>query len=152
MQLSIIEYARHVVGLKDANSAEFDPQTANPVIDLMPEQKKVKQLGGTMRLGKYPCQLAPESKAAKLYGEELIYERHRHRFEVNNDYRDQLEQAGVLFAGKSPDNHIVEMMEIPDHPWFVAAQFHPEFKSRPNRPHPLFRGFVAAAKEKGEKE
>lgn len=152
MQLSIIEYARHVVGLKDANSAEFDPQTANPVIDLMPEQKKVKQLGGTMRLGKYPCHLAPESKAAKLYGEELIYERHRHRFEVNNDYRDQLEQAGALFAGKSPDNHIVEMMEIPDHPWFVAAQFHPEFKSRPNRPHPLFRGFVAAAKEKGEKE
>ena len=151
MQLSIIEYARHILGLKDANSAEFDPQTKNPVIDLMPEQKKVKQLGGTMRLGKYPCHLDPESKAAKLYGEELIYERHRHRFEVNNDYRDRLEQAGVLFAGKSPDNRIVEMMELPEHPWFVAAQFHPEFKSRPNRPHPLFRGFVAAAKEKAEK-
>ena len=151
MQLSIIEYARHVAGMETANSAEFDPETKYPVIDLMPEQKQVKQLGGTMRLGQYPCLLAPESKAAALYGESLIYERHRHRYEVNNDFRDQLEQAGVLFAGKSPDGRIVEMMEIPDHPWFIAAQFHPEFKSRPNRPHPLFRGFVCAAKaKKGE--
>lgn len=151
MQLSIIEYARHVAGMATANSAEFDPETQYPVIDLMPEQKQVKQLGGTMRLGQYPCLLAPESKAAALYGESLIYERHRHRYEVNNDFRDQLEQAGVLFAGKSPDGRIVEMMEIPDHPWFIAAQFHPEFKSRPNRPHPLFRGFVCAAKaKKGE--
>ena len=115
------------------------------------EQKQVKQLGGTMRLGQYPCLLAPESQAAALYGESLIYERHRHRYEVNNDFRDQLERAGVLFAGKSPDGRIVEMMEIPDHPWFIAVQFHPEFKSRPNRPHPLFRGFVCAAKaKKGE--
>lgn len=151
MQLSIIEYARHVAGMETANSAEFDPETKYPVIDLMPEQKQVKQLGGTMRLGQYPCLLAPESQAAALYGESLIYERHRHRYEVNNDFRDQLEQAGVLFAGKSPDGRIVEMMEIPDHPWFIAVQFHPEFKSRPNRPHPLFRGFVCAAKaKKGE--
>ena len=151
MQLSIIEYARHVAGMASANSAEFDPETKYPVIDLMPEQKQVKQLGGTMRLGQYPCLLAPESKAAALYEESLIYERHRHRYEVNNDFRDQLEQAGVLFAGKSPDGRIVEMMEIPDHPWFIAVQFHPEFKSRPNRPHPLFRGFVCAAKaKKGE--
>ena len=151
MQLSIIEYARHVAGMATANSAEFDPETKYPVIDLMPEQKQVKQLGGTMRLGQYPCLLAPESKAAALYEESLIYERHRHRYEVNNDFRDQLEQAGVLFAGKSPDGRIVEMMEIPDHPWFIAVQFHPEFKSRPNRPHPLFRGFVCAAKaKKGE--
>lgn len=147
MQLAIIEYARNVVGLADANSAEFDPQTPNPVIDLMPEQKDVVQLGGTMRLGRYPCKLTPGSKAEALYGESLISERHRHRFEVNNDYREDLEKAGVVFGGKSPDNRIIEMMELADHPWFVASQFHPEFKSRPNRPHPLFKGFVRAAKE-----
>lgn len=147
MQLAIVEYSRNILGISDANSAEFDPQSQNHVIDLMPEQKDVVQLGGTMRLGKYPCKLTPGSKAAELYGEPLIYERHRHRFEVNNDYRDRLEQAGMVFAGKSPDNHIVEMMELPNHPWFMGSQFHPEFKSRPNRPHPLFKGFVGAAKE-----
>lgn len=148
MQMAIVEYSRHVLGLEDANSAEFDPQSSNPVIDLMPEQKDVVQLGGTMRLGKYPCKLQPGTKAFELYDEQpLISERHRHRYEVNNDYRDRLEEAGVVFCGKSPDNRIVEMMELPNHPWFMGAQFHPEFKSRPNRPHPLFRGFVGAAKE-----
>ncbi|WP_283607751.1 CTP synthase [Faecalispora anaeroviscerum] len=148
MQMAIVEYSRHVLGLEDANSAEFDPQSSNPVIDLMPEQKDVVQLGGTMRLGKYPCKLLPGTKAFELYDEQpLISERHRHRYEVNNDYRDRLEAAGVIFCGKSPDNRIVEMMELPGHPWFMGAQFHPEFKSRPNRPHPLFRGFVGAAKE-----
>ena len=148
MQMAIVEYSRHVLGLEDANSAEFDPQTSNPVIDLMPEQKDVVQLGGTMRLGKYPCKLLVGSKASELYDEQpLISERHRHRYEVNNDYRDRLEAAGVVFCGRSPDNRIVEMMELPHHPWFIGAQFHPEFKSRPNRPHPLFRGFVGAAKE-----
>lgn len=148
MQMAIVEYSRHVLGLEDANSAEFDPQTNNPVIDLMPEQKDVVQLGGTMRLGKYPCKLLPDTKASALYDEQaLISERHRHRYEVNNDYRDQLESAGVVFCGRSPDNRIVEMMELPNHPWFMGAQFHPEFKSRPNRPHPLFQGFVGAAKE-----
>ena len=148
MQLAIVEYSRNVLGLADANSAEFDPQSQNHVIDLMPEQKDVVQRGGTMRLGQYPCKLTPGTKAFELYGKQpLISERHRHRFEVNNDYRDRLEQAGIVFCGKSPDNHIVEMMELPNHPWFVGAQFHPEFKSRPNRPHPLFNGLVGAAKE-----
>jgi CTP synthase len=148
MQLALVEYARYAMGLADANSAEFDPQSDHPVIDLMPEQKDVVQLGGTMRLGKYPCKLQKGTKAYKLYGNvPLIYERHRHRFEVNNDYRDQFEKAGVVFCGRSPDDRIVEMMEIPEHPWFMGAQFHPEFKSRPNRPHPLFQGLIAAAKE-----
>jgi CTP synthase len=148
MQLALVEYARYAMGLTDANSAEFDPQSDHPVIDLMPEQKDVVQLGGTMRLGKYPCKLQKGTKAYKLYGNvPLIYERHRHRFEVNNDYRDQFEKAGVVFCGRSPDDRIVEMMEIPEHPWFMGAQFHPEFKSRPNRPHPLFQGLIAAAKE-----
>ena len=148
MQMAIVEYSRHVLGLEDANSAEFDPQTSNPVIDLMPEQKDVVQLGGTMRLGKYPCKLLAGTRAFELYDEQpLISERHRHRYEVNNDYRDHLEAAGIVFCGKSPDNRIVEMMELPSHPWFMGAQFHPEFKSRPNRPHPLFRGFIGAAKE-----
>ena len=148
MQLALIEIARDVLGLADANSAEFDPQSRNCVIDLMPEQKNVQQLGGTMRLGKYPCKLLPGTKAADLYGNvPLIYERHRHRYEVNNDYRSRFEGAGVIFSGRLPDDRIVEMMELPDHPWFLGSQFHPEFKSRPNRPHPLFRGLVAAAKE-----
>lgn len=145
MQVAVIEFARNVLGLADANSAEIDPETANPVIDIMPEQKNVSEMGGTMRLGQYPCVLNPESKSYQLYGASMIYERHRHRYEVNNDYREEFVQHGVIFAGTSPDNHIVEMMEIPAHPWFVACQFHPEFKSRPNRPHPLFRGFVSAA-------
>ncbi|XOQ49270.1 MAG: CTP synthase [Eubacteriales bacterium] len=146
MQLMIVEYARNVLGLADANSAEFDPQSKNHVIDLMPEQKDVVQIGGTMRLGQYPCKLVQGTKAAALYGDTpLISERHRHRFEVNNAYRERLEKAGMVFCGKSPDEHIVEMMELPDHPWFLGSQFHPEFKSRPNRPHPLFKGLVGAA-------
>ncbi len=145
MQVAVIEFARNVLGLADACSAEINPETTNPVIDILPEQKNVSEMGGTMRLGQYPCVLNPESKSYQLYGASMIYERHRHRYEVNNDYREEFVQHGVIFAGTSPDNHIVEMMEIPAHRWFVACQFHPEFKSRPNRPHPLFRGFVSAA-------
>ena len=145
MQIAIIEFARNVLGLENANSAEINPDTPYPVIDILPEQKNVTDMGGTMRLGQYPCVLNPDSKAFELYGEKLIYERHRHRYEVNNEYRQQLLDGGMIFAGTSPDNHIVEMVEIPNHPWFVAGQFHPEFKSRPNKPHPLFRGFVTAA-------
>lgn len=147
MQIAIIEFARNVLGLKDANSAEINPETPYPVIDILPEQKNVEEMGGTMRLGQYPCVLNPDSKAYELYGATMIYERHRHRYEVNNDYRAELLKGGMTFAGTSPDNHIVEMIEIPSHPWFVAGQFHPEFKSRPNKPHPLFRGFVTAAAE-----
>ena len=148
MQLALVEIARHMLDLADANSSEFDPQSENCVIDLMPEQKDVQQLGGTMRLGKYPCKLTPGTKAAELYGNaSLIYERHRHRFEVNNDYREQFEKAGVVFSGRLPDNRIVEMMELSSHMWFMGSQFHPEFRSRPNRPHPLFKGLVAAALE-----
>ncbi len=147
MQLALIEYSRSVLGLEDANSAEFDPQSKNLVIDLMPEQKDVVQLGGTMRLGKYPCKLLAGSKASQIYGNApLINERHRHRFEVNNEYRRRLEEAGIVFSGKSPDDHIIEMMELPTHPWFLGAQFHPELRSRPNRPHPLFQGLIGAAK------
>ena len=145
MQIAIIEFARNVLGLKDANSAEINPETPYPVIDILPEQKDVTDMGGTMRLGQYPCSLNPKSKAYELYGASMIYERHRHRYEVNNDYRTDLLKGGMIFAGTSPDNHIVEMVEIPSHPWFVAGQFHPEFKSRPNKPHPLFRGFVTAS-------
>lgn len=147
MQIAIIEFARNVLGMKGANSAEINPDTPYPVIDILPEQKGITDMGGTMRLGKYPCVLNTESKAYALYGEKEIWERHRHRYEVNNDYRDDLKKGGMIFAGTSPDNHIVEMVEIPNHPWFVAGQFHPEFKSRPNIPHPLFRGFVTAAAE-----
>lgn len=152
MQIAIIEFARHVLGMNGANSAEIDPDTPFPVIDILPEQKEVTDMGGTMRLGQYPCTLNPESKSYELYGASMIYERHRHRYEVNNDYRNDLLSGGMIFAGTSPDNHIVEMVEIPNHPWFVACQFHPEFKSRPNKPHPLFRGFVtAASKHKNSK-
>ena len=147
MQIALVEYARDVAGMPGAHSAEIDPETPYPVIDLMPEQKEVAQLGGTMRLGKYPCKLREGSRSLQMYGQNLIYERHRHRYEVNNDYRARLEEAGLNFVGQSPDGRIVEMLELPQHPWFVAVQFHPEFKSRPNRPHPLFRGFVEAAKE-----
>lgn len=147
MQIAIIEFARNVLGLKNANSAEINPETTYPVIDILPEQKNVTDMGGTMRLGQYPCTLNPESKAFEMYGASMIYERHRHRYEVNNDYRQELLAGGMIFAGTSPDNHIVEMIEIPNHPWFVAGQFHPEFKSRPNKPHPLFTGFVSAAAE-----
>ena len=152
MQIAIIEFARHVLGMNGANSAEINPDTPFPVIDILPEQKEVTDMGGTMRLGQYPCTLNPESKSYELYGASMIYERHRHRYEVNNDYRNDLLSGGMIFAGTSPDNHIVEMVEIPNQPWFVACQFHPEFKSRPNKPHPLFRGFVtAASKHKNSK-
>ena len=142
MQLSIVEFARNVVGWNDAHSAELDPSTTHPVIHLMPDQNGVEDIGGTLRLGSYPCVLAKDSKAYALYGEETIHERHRHRYEVNNYYRDDLEKNGMKLSGLSPDGRIVEMLEIPEHPWFVATQAHPELKSRPNRPHPLFRGRV----------
>ena len=149
MQMAVVEFARHAAGLADAHSAEFDPETANPVIHLMPDQNGITDIGGTLRLGSYPCRLTKDSLAYSVYGEELIHERHRHRYEVNNDYRDILTKAGMKFSGLSPDGHIIEMAEIPSHPWFIATQAHPEFKSRPNRPHPLFREFVKAASEKG---
>lgn len=145
MQLAIVEFARHVAGLEDADSIEFHPETTHPVIALMPDQNGVTDLGGTLRLGSYPCHLEEGSLAYELYGTSDIKERHRHRYEVNNEYRDILSKAGMRFSGLSPDGHIVEVCELPDHPFFIATQAHPEFKSRPNRPHPLFRGFVTAA-------
>ena len=147
MQAAVCEFARDVAGMPGATSAEFDENAEFPVIDLMPEQEDVEDKGGTMRLGAYPCKVAPESVAFKAYGEEIIYERHRHRYEVNNAFRDRLAEAGLVISGVSPDDRLVEMIELPDHPWFVASQGHPEFKSRPTRPHPLFRDFVAAALE-----
>ncbi|MDR5658773.1 CTP synthase [Serpentinicella sp. ANB-PHB4] len=146
MQLAVIEFARNVVGLKGAHSAELEPTTPYPVIDLMPEQKDVQDKGGTMRLGLYPCKVYPETKAHASYNEDLIYERHRHRYEFNNEFRDQLTESGLTISGISPDERLVEIVEIKDHPWYVAGQFHPEFKSRPTRPHPLFRDFISAAK------
>jgi CTP synthase len=145
MQMAVIEYARHIVGMAGANSSEIDPSTPYPVIDLLPEQKDIEDLGGTMRLGLYPCKIVPGTLAAQAYGEELVYERHRHRYEFNNEYREQIETAGLRVSGTSPDGRLVEMIELPDHPWFLAVQFHPEFTSRPNRPQPLFREFVGAA-------
>jgi CTP synthase len=145
LQCGVIEFARSVVGERDANSTEFDLFTEAPVIDYMPDQRDVDEKGGTMRLGLYPAKLQPGTKVAAAYGSELIYERHRHRFEVSNRYREALENAGMLLAGQSPDGRLVEIVELRDHPWFVASQFHPEFKSRPEKPHPLFTGFVAAA-------
>jgi len=144
MQLAVIEFARNVAGLKGAHSSELDPNTPYPVIDLMPDQKDIENMGGTMRLGVYPCKIHDGTEAQAIYGEDLIYERHRHRYEFNNQYRDQLTEAGLVISGISPDERLVEMIELPDHPWFVAAQFHPEFKSRPNRSHPLFRDFIGA--------
>ena len=145
MQLALIEYSRHVLGFTDAHSAELDPSTTHPVIHLMPEQDGVEDIGGTLRLGSYPCVLDKESKAYELYGTETIHERHRHRYEVNNYYRDDFTKSGLKLSGLSPDGRIVEMLELPSHPWFIATQAHPEFKSRPNRPHPLFKGFIGAA-------
>ena len=147
LQIAVIEFARHVLGWKDANSAEFTADSQHLVIDLMPEQQGITAKGGTMRLGKYPCVLSPESKAYEYYGEGLIHERHRHRYEVNNDFREDIVARGLLPVGLSPDGTLVEMVENPACRWFVAAQFHPEFKSRPNKPHPLFNGFVKAALE-----
>ncbi len=145
LQCGVIEFARDVVGQAHANSTEFDLFTDAPVIDLMPDQRDVEDKGGSMRLGLYPARLTAGSRAAEAYGAEIIYERHRHRFEVNNDYRKALESSGMLVSGQSPDGRLVEIVELTDHPWFVASQFHPEFKSRPDRPHPLFLGFVRAA-------
>ncbi len=145
LQCAVIEFARQVIGSDDANSTEFDMFTTNPVIDFMPDQRDMEDKGGTMRLGLYPARLVEGSKARAAYGHEVVYERHRHRFEVNNRYRETLEAAGMLLSGQSPDGRLVEIVELKDHPWFVASQFHPEFKSRPERPHPLFDGFVAAA-------
>lgn len=144
MQCAVIEFARNVCGLQNANSSEFDADTPYPVIDLLPEQKDIEDKGGTMRLGISPAKLQSEGKAFAAYQDEVIYERHRHRYEVNNQFRTELEQAGLSFAGTSPDGRLVEITEYPEHPWFVASQFHPEFKSRPNRPHPLFREFIKA--------
>ena len=145
MQCSVIEWARHVAGLPGANSAEFDPHCANPVIGLLPEQEDVVDLGGTMRLGLYPCQVQPDSLAHKLYGKEVVYERHRHRYEFNNAYRAQLIETGYRISGTSLDGRLAEIVELPSHPFFLATQFHPEFLSRPSRPHPLFLGFMQAA-------
>jgi CTP synthase len=145
MQMAVIEFARHVVGLDGAHTEEVEPNTPHPVIHLLPEQRGIGDKGGTMRLGTYPCRLLPHSLAARVYGDTVIYERHRHRYEVNNEYRTLLERHGLVFSGVSPDNRLVEIIELPDHPFFLAGQFHPEFKSRPNRPHPVFVGLVRAA-------
>ncbi|WP_343250727.1 CTP synthase [Diplocloster hominis] len=145
MQLAIVEFARNVVGYPDAHSIELNPETGHPVIALMPDQNGVTDIGGTLRLGSYPCVLDETSAAYDLYNAKTVYERHRHRYEVNNDYRGVLQQNGLKLSGLSPDGRIVEMIELPGHPWFVATQAHPELKSRPNRPHPLFRGFIQAA-------
>lgn len=147
MQLAIVEISRHVIGFADAHSVELNPSTTHPVIHLMPEQDGVEDLGGTLRLGSYPCVLDENSKAYQLYKEKVIHERHRHRYEVNNYYREDYVKNGIKLSGLSPDGRIVEMIELEHHPWFVATQAHPEFKSRPNRPHPLFKGFIGAALE-----
>ncbi len=152
MQCAVIEYARNVVGLKGANSKEFDENPTYPVIDIMLEQKNVKGYGGTMRLGAYECHLKPDSVAAKAYGTEVISERHRHRYEVNNEYLDKIADAGLVFSGMSPDGMLAEVVELPKLDWFVACQFHPEFKSRPDRPHPLFKGLIDAALKHSEKK
>ncbi|HEY4551881.1 MAG TPA: CTP synthase [Bacillaceae bacterium] len=147
MQLASIEYARNVLGLETANSSEINPMTDHPVIALLPDQKDVEDLGGTLRLGLYPCKLQEGTKAYEVYKQPVVEERHRHRYEFNNEYRAQMEEAGFIFSGTSPDNRLVEIIEIADHPWFVACQFHPEFTSRPTRPQPLFYGFVQASLE-----
>jgi len=146
MQVMVIEYARHVLGSAEANSSEFDLETPYPVIDLLPEQHQVRGKGGTMRLGAYPCHLVNGTRAALAYGEPVVYERHRHRFEFNNDFRETLGRGGMVFSGLSPEKELVEISEVRDHPWMVGCQFHPEFRSRPNRSHPLFRDFIGAAK------
>ena len=145
MQCAVIEFARNVCGFEDANSSELNPETMHPVIDLMPEQKDVEDLGGTMRLGLYPCKVKEETLIKDAYNSNLIYERHRHRYEFNNEYRAKLEESGLILSGTSPDERLVECVEIKNHPWFVGVQYHPELKSRPNNPHPLFKKFVGAA-------
>lgn len=145
MQCSVIEFARNVLGYEGANSSEINPETKYPVIDLMSEQLKVEDLGGTMRLGLYPCKLSSGSMALKMYENDMIYERHRHRYEFNNDFRNEIISGGMNITGTSPDGKLVEIVEVKDHPWYVAVQFHPEFKSRPNKPHSLFKGFIKAS-------
>jgi len=142
-----IAFTRHVLGTTGVNITEFVPHTPHPVIDLMPAQPDITDKGGTMRLGRYPCTLVPGTRAHAVYGVDQIYERHRHRFDFNNKYRALLETAGLIISGHSPDGRLVEIIELRDHPWFVASQFHTEFRSRPNDPHQLFRGFVAAAEQ-----
>ncbi len=146
MQVMVVEFARYTFGSDEANSTEFAADNPYPIIDLLPEQKKVANKGGTMRLGNYPCKLIPGSRAARAYGQELVNERHRHRYEFNNEFCDTLKQAGLVFSGLSPDGRLVEVCELADHPWMVGCQFHPEFGSRPGHPHPLFRDFVGVAK------
>jgi len=145
MQISMIEFARNVCGLTDANSSEWDEATTHPIIHLMPDQNGVENMGGTLRLGNWPCALTEGTKTQEVYNTDLIQERHRHRYEFNNDYRAIMSEKGVIFSGLSPDEYLVEITELKDHPWYVGCQFHPEFKSRPNRPHPLFFGFVQAS-------
>jgi CTP synthase len=152
LQVAVIEFARDVAGLAGANSGEFDEAAHHKVIDLMPSQRNVADKGGTMRLGQWVCCLTPGSRAHAAYGEQIIFERHRHRYEFNNSYRKRLEAVGMVLSGRSADNRLVEIIELKDHPWFVATQFHPEFKSRPTRPHPLFRAFIGAAAERAERE
>ena len=147
LQVAVIEFARNVLGLADAHSSEFDAHSPDPVVDLMADQREVSDLGGTMRLGVYPCRLTEGTHAHAAYGDAVVYERHRHRWEVNNRYRDRLAVAGMQIAGVSPDDRLVEIIELADHPYFVGSQFHPEFRSRPNRPQPLFHGFIGAAKD-----
>jgi CTP synthase len=144
MQVATIEFARHVCGLKGANSTEFDDQAADPVICLLEEQKEVRNKGASMRLGSWPTMIMPDTLAHKLYGAKQAMERHRHRYEFNLSYRPMMEEKGLVVSGTSPDGRLVEMIELRDHPWFVACQFHPEFLSKPNAPHPLFKGFIAA--------
>ena len=152
MQMAVVEFARHVLSWEDANSTEFAPAVKHPVIDLMPDQAGVTDKGGTMRLGKYPCVLMEGSRSRSLYGMPEISERHRHRYEFNNQFRGPFQAAGLALTGTSPDGGLVEIVELPDHPWFVAAQFHPEFKSRPDRSHPLFYGFIEAALKYAENQ
>jgi len=150
MQIAVVEFARNVCGITAAHSVEMDPGTPDPVIDLMEEQHNIKNLGGTMRLGEYPCELDPDSRSFEAYGTDLIRERHRHRYEFNNNYRDIMASAGMRMAGVCPGRDLVEIIEIKGHPWFVGVQFHPELKSRPVRPHPLFTGFIKAARKRAD--
>jgi CTP synthase len=148
MQCAVVDFAREVLDSEDANSTEFNAFTPHPVIDLLPEQRDVEDMGGTMRLGVYPCKLQEGTRAHAAYAEPVVYERHRHRFEFNNHYREVLQEAGMVFSGTSPNGRLVEVVELRDHPFFVASQFHPEFRSRPATPHPLFRDFVAAVAQR----
>ena len=148
MQCAVIEWARNIAGIEDATSSELDPNATHPVIHLLPEQQDVLDLGGTMRLGVYPCRLTPNSMAQKLYGEEVVYERHRHRYEFNNSYRNHFLESGYTISGVSPDSRLVELIELKNHPFFTACQYHPEFLSRPGKPHPLFKGLIEAAQHR----